>query len=286
MPNIDRSELDLILVEDTVWVLIKKINLPNYDFDLTQFFSCRRPWYRPEKVIAIGRFGAVTNYAELYQQLAIEGIFLVHSPAQYLLASELTHWYPILEGLTPKSLWFRAAPDFNSIAPVLGLPLFLKGSRQTSRHRAALSIIHSEQDYQTAIEVYREDPILQWQNLVCREFVKLRPVRSTPTEKIPASFEFRTFWWRGHCIGSGQYWSIDYDWNRAEEIAGLAIARAAALRLGLPFVVIDIAQTITGEWIAIECNDAQESSYGAISPFALWQNLIDIERKLASQSPI
>jgi hypothetical protein len=186
MPNIDRSELDLILVEETVWVLIKKINLPNYDFDLTQFFSCRRPWYRPEKIIAIGRFGAVTNYAEIYQQLATEGIFLVHSPAQYLLASELTHWYPILEGLTPKSLWFKEAPDFNSIALALGLPLFLKGSRQTSRHRAALSIIHSERDYQTAIE----------------------------------------------------------------------------------------------------CNDAQESSYGAVSPFALWQNLIDVERKLTNQSII
>jgi hypothetical protein len=47
-------------------------------------------------------------------------------------------------------------------------------------------------------------------------------------------------------------------------------------------VVIDIAQTITGEWIVIECNDAQESGYAAISPFSLWQNTIDVEKAMAT----
>ena len=156
---------------------------------------------------------------------------------------------------------------------------FLKGSRQTSRHQAALSIIHSAEDYYRAIEIYQEDPILRWQELVCREFVQLRSVHSKPTEKIPVSFEFRSFWWRCQCVGVGQYWSTSYHWNREEEKAALAIAQAAALRLNLPFVVIDIAQTIAGQWIVIECNDAQESGYAAISPFGLWQNLIDEERK-------
>ncbi|WP_373540536.1 ATP-grasp domain-containing protein [Chamaesiphon sp.] len=277
MPRIDRSNLDLILLEDTVWVLVGKVDLPSYDFNLTQFFSCRRPWQRPEQITAIGRFGAVSNYAKLYAQLAAEGILLIHSPAQYLLASELTHWYPLIEGLTPKSLWFSTPPSFESVAQILGLPLFLKGSRQTSRHRASLSIIHTAAEYDRATEIYAEDPILQWQDLVCREFVKLRPVPSPPSEKIPASFEFRSFWWYGNCVGAGQYWSTNYDWNRDEQTAALAIAKAAALRLNLPFVVIDIAQTITGEWIAIECNDAQESGYGAVSPFAVWQNIITLE---------
>jgi ATP-grasp domain, R2K clade family 3 len=277
MPRIDRSNLDLILLEDAVWILVGEVGLPSYDFNISQFFSCRRPWQRPAQITAIGRFGAISNYDELYAQLAAEGIYLIHSPEQYLLASELTHWYPLLEGLTPKSCWFSEPPSFESIQQILGLPLFLKGSRQTSRHRAALSIIHSAAEYDRAIAIYAEDPILQWQDLVCREFIKLRPVPATPTEKIPASFEFRSFWWRGNCVGAGQYWSTDYNWNREEEKAALAIAQAAALRLNLPFLVIDIAQTITGEWIAIECNDAQESGYAAVSPFALWQNIITLE---------
>jgi ATP-grasp domain, R2K clade family 3 len=277
MTRIERANLDLILLEDTVWVLVGEVGLPSYDFNLSQFFACRRPWQRPEQITAIGRFGAISNYDELYAQLAAEGILLIHSPQQYLLASELTHWYPLIEGLTPKSLWYSEPPSFESLAQILGLPLFLKGSRQTSRHRAALSIINSAAEHARAIEIYAVDPILQWQELVYREFVKLRPVPSAPTEKIPASFEFRSFWWRGNCVGAGQYWSTNYDWNQEEKRAALAIAQAAALRLNLPFVVIDIAQTITGEWIAIECNDAQESGYGAVSPFTLWQNIIDLE---------
>ncbi len=280
--HIDRSSLDLILVEGTVWVLVGEVGVSSYDFNLTQFFSCRHPWQRPDRITAIGRFGAVTNYNELYAELAAEGIYLIHSPEQYQLASELTHWYPLLESLTPKSFWFSEPPSFNSIEQILGSPLFLKGSRQTSRHQATLSIINNADEYNRAIAVYETDPILQWQDLVCREFVKLRPVPSVSTIKIPASFEFRSFWWHGNCVGVGQYWSTDYDWNQSEQTAGLAIAKAAALRLNLPFVVIDIAQTVTGEWIAIECNDAQESGYAAVSPFSLWQNIIDVEHHFSS----
>lgn len=279
MSQVNFQDLDLILLEETVWVLMGEVGLPVYDFRLSDFFACRRPWQRPEQITAIGRFGAVTNYPELSKQLAEEGISLIHSPEQNLLASELPRWYPLLEDLTPKSLWFQEPPEISWLEQTIGLPLFLKGSRQTSRHRAALSIIRTPEDYGQAIEVYRTNPILKWQDLVCREFVRLRSVPGEVTEKIPASFEFRTFWWRGRCIGAGQYWSTIYNWNRQEEVAALSIAQEAALRLNLPFVVIDVAQTMTGEWIAIECNDAQESGYAAISPFALWQNLIREEQQ-------
>ena len=207
MPHVNPENLDLILLEDTIWVLVGAVDLPSYDFSLAQFFACRRPWNRPDRITAIGRFGVATNYDELYQQLAAKGIFLVHSPEQHLLASELPRWYPLLEGLTPKSLWFSEPPDIAFLEQTIGLPLFLKGSRQTSRHKASLSIIRSSEDYYRAVEIYQEDPILQWQDLVCREFVQLRLVPSEPTEKIPPSFEFRSFWWRGHYVGAGQYWS-------------------------------------------------------------------------------
>ncbi len=281
MPRINPETLDLIHLEEVVWVLVGEVGLPSYDFSLSQFFSCRRPWNRPEQITAIGRFGVSRNYDELYQQLAADGVFLIHSPEQHLLASELPRWYPLLEGLTPKSLWFSQPPNIAVLEQEIGFPLFLKGSRQTSRHQAALSIIRTAEEYYRAIEIYREDPILRWQDLVCREFIQLRPVPSEPTEKIPASFEFRSFWWRGQCIGAGQYWSTSYYWNSEEEQAALETAQAAALRLNLPFVVIDVAQTVTGKWIVIECNDAQESGYAAISPFGLWRKLIDEEQKVA-----
>ena len=59
----------------------------------------------------------------------------------------------------------------------------------------------------------------------------------------------------------------------------MSLAREVASRIGVPFLVVDVAQTVEGKWIAIECNDGQESGYAGVPPIALWNNLIEIERK-------
>ncbi len=58
----------------------------------------------------------------------------------------------------------------------------------------------------------------------------------------------------------------------------MAIAYEVARRIDVPFLVVDVAQTIEGNWIAIECNDGQESGYAGIPPVGLWNNLIGVER--------
>ncbi len=284
MARVETNNLDLILLEESVWVLSGNVDLPSYDFPLQDFFVCRRPWQRTEPITAIARFGVASNYNQLYSQLAEENIFLIHTPEQHALISELPRWYGLLEGLTPRSFWFNEPPEFAHLEAMLPLPWFLKGARQTSRHRAAFSIIRSEAEYNLAAEAFRTDPILQWQAFVAREFIALRPVPAELTDKIPASFEFRSFWWYGQCVGAAPYWSTTYAWSEAEEAAALAIAREAALRLNVPFVVIDVAQTIQGNWIVIECNDAGESGYAAISPFLLWQNIVQLEQNKKRQA--
>ena len=59
---------------------------------------------------------------------------------------------------------------------------------------------------------------------------------------------------------------------------GFAVAREAALRLDVAFVVVDIAQALDGRWIVIECNDGQESGYAGVSPLGLWQAIISFEK--------
>jgi hypothetical protein len=286
VPRVEPDQLDIFNLDDVVWIAAAPVGLPNYDFPFQTFFACRRPWQRPAKLQAIGRFGVTTNYRDLFEQLAEQGVFLIHSPEQYLMASELTHWYPLLSDLTPRSIWFSEPPTIAEIKRSLEFPIFMKGSRQTSKHQAHLSILHTASDYERAIQHYKTDPILHWQDLVCRQFIELRPVPARQTDVISPSFEFRTFWWRGQCIGAGAYWSafVDYDWNETEKVAALAVAEEAASRLRLPFLVIDVAQTKSGEWLVIECNDAQESGYAGISPIALWQKLIALERESQGES--
>lgn len=281
MPHIDPAQLDLLLLEDTLWITTAPVGIPHYDFPFHSFFACRHPWHRPSPVVAVGRFGVTENYSDLYQQLAADGILLIHTPDQYALASELPRWYPALSDLTPRSMWFAQPPSVAEIEHSFTWPIFLKGSRQTSRHKAALSILHSPQEYLAAIAEYQRNPILHWQAVVCRELIALRSVPAPLTDTIPPAFEFRTFWWRGECVGAGPYWAAiaSYSWTKGEEQAALTVAQEAAKRLSLPFLVVDVAQTQEGNWIVIEVNDGQESGYAGIAPIRIWQNIIDRERQ-------
>ncbi len=50
-------------------------------------------------------------------------------------------------------------------------------------------------------------------------------------------------------------------------------------RVEVPFLVVDVAQSIEGTWLVIECNDGQEAGYAGISPIGLWQSLIAAEKR-------
>jgi hypothetical protein len=272
------DDLDIFCIEDAVWVAARPVGVPVYDFKFETFFACRHAVLERKESVAVGRFGAAEDYDALYHELANRGVQLIHSPEQHALCSELPRWYERLSHLTPRSAWFPKPPPPADVERNFGWPVFIKGSRQTSRHNARLSIARNASEYEAAISAYATDHILHWQDMVIREFVPLRPVEADMGERIPASFEFRTFWWQGRLVGAGPYFSefARYTWNKAEEKAALDLAEKAARLVNLPFVVVDVAQTADGRWIVIEINDGQESGYAGVPPIALWQAVIDL----------
>ena len=276
----------LICLDDAVWVLTAPTGLPIYDFAFDSCFPCRHPWAPPERVAVVARIGAFSDYAVEYAALLSEGLHLIHSPEEHHRASDLRGWYPLLSDVTPRSRWFDELPNADDIEDEFGWPVFVKGARQTSRHQQDLSIIRSAIDFKRALVNYRQDAILGWQTLVVREFVPLRPVEDAHAGRIPSSFEFRTFWWKGQHVGSGRYWweGRRYDWTDEERRDALALAADAAKRVGVAFLVIDVAMTADGRWIVIECNDGQESGYAGASPIGIWQRIIDVERSAPEPS--
>lgn len=276
----ERSPEDLLLVEDALWLLTKPTGAGVYDFAFDRMFACRRPYEPPPDLTAIARVGAIADYEDYYQQWRKRGVRLVHTPEEHRRASELPSWYPLLEGLTPRSIWFSQPPTAAVIERELGWPIFMKGSRQTSRHQKSLSIIEGPAAYTRALDVYARDPILFWQDLVCRSYVQLRPVEVATADRIPSSFEFRTFWWHGELAGFGRYWwaGKTYDITRTERDAAIALASEAARRVNVPFLVIDVAQDIAGTWLVIECNDGQESGHAGVPAIGLWQRLVELTK--------
>jgi hypothetical protein len=272
---------DLLIVEDALAVLTRPTGHGIYDFPFDRLLACRRPYEPPPGVRAVARVGAVPDYRAYFARWAERGVQLVHTPEEQLRATELPAWYPLLHDLTPSSVWFSGAPDVEVVERALGWPVFMKGQRQTSHHKKSLSIIPDRDAFVRAVDAYARDPILQWQGIVCRKLLPLRRVEEVSLDRVPTSFEFRTFWWKSELVGFGRYWweGTDYAASTSERHDAVAIAQEAASRIGVTFLVVDVAQDVSGRWHVIECNDGQESGYAGVSPLGLWQATVQAERR-------
>lgn len=279
----DIRKIDIFHLEESVWVGTKQVGVSAYDFTFEPLFHCRRPYELPSSVQLICRVGAFDDYEKSYLEFEENGFSLVNTVAEHFRASELSLWYPLIEKYTPRSKWYNEIPDVAEIEQEFSYPVFIKGSRQTAKHKESLSVAKNREQCLSILKEYKLNPILHWQQLVCREFVKLMPVVAAKTEKITPSFEFRSFWYKGSLVGVGHYWSefVKYNWSKDQEFEALALAREVSSIVDVPFLVIDLALTEDGKWIVIECNDGQESGYAGIEAISLWKNIIEIERKNA-----
>lgn len=266
--------MDVMLLEDRLAIVSQPVGVSAYDFDFGLHFRSTHPLHFAEGTPALLRLGARPDYARDFAEYAQWGLRLVNTPEEYRRASELDVWYPQIAQYTPRTRVFDELPGADLIEVQFGWPVFVKGSRQTSRHDPALSVIRSRAQYAELQQRYRSDPILRWQKPAVREFVALQPVPGSVPGKVPASLEFRSFWWNGHCVGVGCYWYQVARYAAADLDDGLAMAERVAACLAVPFLVVDFARTADGRWIVIECNDAQESGYAAIAPQLLWRQVL------------
>ena len=268
-------EIDFFRLESSVWIAEKKTRIPAYDFQFEPLFRTDRP-SNVQKVPTIARIGAIADYEKTYRALLAFDFELINTPAQHQLASDLASWYPLIKDLTPRSKVYQTFPALLQAQQDIGFPMFIKGSRQTAKHNPALSIAHNEEEFLYIQQAYQADPILHWQKVVCRELIPLKRMTHQVADKVPISFEFRTFWWNSRLVGEGHYWSqyLDYRWTDTERATALRIAEVVTKRLEIPFLVIDLAMTASGQWIIIECNDAQESGYCGVQPMKMWRNII------------
>ena len=260
-------------------MITKPVGVPVYDFDFRSYFDCRTPYEIPAGIPGVARIGAFEDYKGLYRENLELGISMIHTPEEHERCTLLPLWYPLIEAYTPRSRWYSSIPTLTEIESDFEFPVFLKGARQTNKHAASASIVRTREDFEQAVNIFRSDPVLHWQDLVCRELLNLRPVSGGVDGKIPASFEFRTFWWRGELVGVGPYWyeAESYKWTDSEHADAIATARHAVDAVGCTFLVVDVAQTLEGQWVVIECNDGMESGYAGASPFSMWQKIVDLE---------
>lgn len=266
--------MNIARIENTLIVVSREVGVAAYDFDFELHFSCSHPYRFDGEELCVLRVGAIDDYAAEFEDKRAMGLRLVNSPEEHLRASELEVWYPLISDLTPRTMVFETLPGADEIEAHFAWPVFLKGSRQTSKHNPELSVIQDRGHYERAAVQYRKDAILHWQKPVVRAFEPLAPAAGHVPGKIRPSVEYRSFWWFGECVGWGRYWYQVPPYDSAGIDEGLALAKAAAARLQVPFLVVDLAKTQDGRWIVIECNDAQESGYAGVAPLLLWRGVV------------
>jgi len=201
---------------------------------------------------------------------------LVHE-AEHLRCSTIEKWYPALKSRTPFTKVYDELPDAEEILKDFSFPVFIKGNRQTNRHKRSQCIIESIEQYEALREEWKSDSILSWQKVAVKEYVPLLVIDSESfPDQVPVSFEFRFFYFEGKCMAYGPYWYMGRQYslpeNELQDV--LKLTDWAAERLGVSFPAIDVAKTASGEWIIIEVNDAQESGFVGVNPLTLWNKTI------------
>lgn len=274
----DISVDDFVLVQHVLPVLVKETGIAVYDFQFRVHFETTSVFQSPPQPV-VARIGPVTDYDSFYNALLVQDITLIHTPEEHNRCSLISHWYVLLDEFTPRTKVYHELPSASQVESDFGWPVFVKGERQTSKHKASTSIIRNAAQFETLLETWKTDPILHWQKMVCREFIPLEHVETTAADRIPASKEFRLFYWKKQRAGWGRYWyeNAFYTLDAAQQQEVFELADRIAERVNVTFLAIDIARTANGKWILIEINDGQESGCAGADQRLLWETIVKLE---------
>jgi len=218
----------------------------------------------------IGRYACLPFYQELYEDLKIQNSYLLNSTLEHQYIANFDYYFD-LENLTPRTYFSTNIPEGQYI--VKG-----KTNSKKSKWNSAMFAENKEK----ALKIYEDlskDSLIGDQGIIFREFVPLKTLEIGINEQ-PFANEWRFFFLKEKIVDFGFYWSqssqIPDKNSLLQEAIDFAQKCANILSKNTTFFVIDIAETVHGEWILIEVNDGQQSGLSEIDPFQFYQNLYKI----------
>ncbi len=207
------------------------------------------------------------QYQQLYDALLNKGIRLINDPASYVHCHYLPESYPVIESLTPKTVWLKKRSDISmaEITPLLRIfgdrPIIVKDFVKSQKHYwNEACYIPSVADSGAVERVVHRFLELQGddlnEGLVFREFIEFEPLTAHSKSAMPLTKEYRIFFLDGEPIYSVEYWEEgDYQGvvPRIEQFQQIA------QKVKSRFFTMDIAKRLGGEWMIVELGDAQVS---------------------------
>jgi len=230
--------------------------------------------------LIIPRYSAIPWYKEFEEDVVYSGGRIINSFREHNYVADLKNWYYHLEEYTPRT-WF-----YLDQIPQDG-PFVLKG--QTSSLKHSWNTHMFAKNKQEAIQVHSrlcEDSYIGTQLIYVRQFVPLRRL-ADGLQGLPISEEYRFFVLNGEVLSGAFYWSehSEYIEEQGIDISSNNVPKVfldkiiSIVKPHIPFFVVDIARTASGEWIVIELNDAQMSGLSDNDSEILYSNM----RKVLSE---
>lgn len=227
--------------------------------------------------LVIGRYSVLPFYKELERDLAYNGSSLINTHREHRYVADLMSWSYDLQDMTPRT-WFRLEDVPDSAYPVI-----LKGETNSRKNKWKTHMYAA--DKHAALDVYlklSDDVGLEGQNICIRKFVPLVTYMSDPISGQPVTEEFRIFVLDGEVIGSGYYWSSHIDQLPGGQPEASVVPPEFLRRVidrvkdKIRFFVVDVAKTLSGEWVVVELNDGQMSGLSCVDPKKLYTNMRDV----------
>ena len=226
---------------------------------------------RPSESLIIGRYSLWPHYKDTEREFENIKCKLINTYAQHQYIADMKDWVIDLQGLTPET-WSKLEN-----LPEEG-PFVLKGSTNSKKNYWNTCMFAKNK--KEAIQVHSrlcEDSLISYQDIYIRKYIPLKTY-IIGIQGLPITKEFRFFVCYGKVINGGFYWSnyIDDisdkpDYNEIPQEFLQTVIDKVKDRVN--FFVVDVAQTVEGEWIVIELNDGQQSGLSCNDADILYANL-------------
>lgn len=229
----------------------------------------------PRDSLVIGRYSVLPFYKELETDVKLLGSQLINSYTEHRYVADLRNWVGDLEGFTPRT-WSRLEDLPENTAFVL------KGETNSRKDKFWTHMYAA--DKKAAIQValnLQDDGLIGTQQLYIREYVPLVEL-CKDIQGMPITKEYRFFVLDGKVLSGAFYWS-----SHVADLKEMGIAipqytdvpehwlKAVINKVKdrVPFFVVDVAQTKSGQWVVVELNDGQMSGLSENDPNVLYTRL-------------
>lgn len=225
----------------------------------------------PPNSLVIARYSALPYYRELEEDLKANGSRLLNSIRGHKWIADFDYYYE-LSRYTPRSWREYEMQHCDHHGPFV-----VKGATNSRKHKWNTHMFAP--DKKTALLIGSElasDDLVGPQGIIYREYVPLKTFE-IGVNGLPFSNEWRIFYYKGHRLTYGYYWTLADNPKLANlDKQGLDLADEIAQKVAehVDFYVIDMAQRDTGEWVMIELNDAQMAGLSFNDPHVLYANLV------------